>query len=63
MPETPMTPESIDHFLKELQNPKERLTQWELDFLYSVTTQFERKGTLSRKQFDVLERIYADKTA
>lgn len=60
---TPQTKENIQHFLDELQRPVKILTEWELDFLSSITTQFERTGSLSEKQFVVLERIYADKTA
>jgi hypothetical protein len=40
-----------------------RLTAWEVDFVESVTAQWARSRTLSEKQFETLERIYADKTA
>lgn len=37
------------------------LSEWESEtFLPSVTEQFERKGTLSEKQVDTLERIYKE---
>lgn len=61
--ETPKTSETIAHFLKELERPARSLTAWELDFLESITDQFTHKGTLSDKQFSVLERIYTEKTA
>ena len=38
----------------------DRLTDWEQDFIESVTDQFERSGHLSEKQEDVLERIYCN---
>ena len=60
---TNQTPEVIKHFLSELENPVKRLTNWELGFLESISDQFERSGNLSEKQFECLERIYADKTA
>lgn len=60
---TPNTKEMIEHFLKELENPVKDLTPWEMNFVISITDQFNRKGTLSDKQFEILERIYAEKTA
>lgn len=63
MAETKKSVENIEHFLRELQRPAKVLTAWELDFLSSVTTQFEQRGTLTDKQFTVLEKIYAEKTA
>jgi hypothetical protein len=60
---TAKTPDVIEHFLDALERPAKQLTSWELDFLESITEQFERSGSLSDKQFEVLERIYAEKTA
>jgi len=61
--ETKQTREVIEHFFKELENPKDKLTDWELQFLESIQDQFNRKGSLSTKQFQILERIYAERTA
>ena len=36
----------------------EKLSEWEQSFLTSVRDQFERKGTVSEKQYQVLERIW-----
>lgn len=36
----------------------EHCTEWEQNFLESCEKQFARKGDLSDKQMDVLERIY-----
>lgn len=60
---TKQTPEIIEHFLTELKNPFPSLTLWEENFIISITDQFNRKRTLSPKQFEILERIYAEKTA
>lgn len=38
------------------------LSQWELEFMESVTEQFERCGKLSAKQAEILERIYTERT-
>jgi hypothetical protein len=40
----------------------DRLSEWENEFVTSVKYQLERKGTLSIKQAEILERIYAEKT-
>lgn len=58
-----MKPELIKHMLTELQSPSKTLTPWELGFLESVSDQFDRRGTLSEKQYEILENIYAEKTA
>jgi hypothetical protein len=47
----------------ESVNSKGRgLTKWEFSFMESITDQFERSGSLSDRQEEILERIYADKT-
>jgi hypothetical protein len=54
---------TISTWLTELERPAKQLSAWELNFLSSVSEQFYERGTLTDKQFDVLERIYAEKTA
>ena len=60
---TPNTKENIECFLKELEHPYKELTKWEEEFIISISNQFDRKGSLSDKQFEILERIYAERTA
>lgn len=55
------TKEIIHHMLKELQRPAARLTNWELGFLDNVNSQFEERHSLSDRQFEILERIYAER--
>ena len=38
------------------------LTSWELGFMESITDQHARTGSLSERQTEILERIYAEKT-
>lgn len=45
-----------------LNESKKRLTKWEEDFLESVSDQLDRTGSLSERQAEILERIYAEKT-
>lgn len=45
------------------EEPSKELTEWELGFMASVTDQFDRRGHLSERQEEILERIYAEKTS
>lgn len=36
----------------------ERLTEWENGFIESISEKFERYGSLSEKQEEILEKIY-----
>ena len=53
----------VAHMLDALETPSKELTKWESDFVESVSGQFERCGSLSERQAEILERIYAEKTA
>lgn len=48
----------IDTIMKQWQNSTKELTEWEHNFIESIYDQFERKGNLSDKQCEILERIY-----
>ncbi len=63
MAATPQTTEVIEHFFRELERPAKTLTEWELGFLTSAKDQFDRRGSLSPKQFAKLEAIYTERTA
>ena len=52
----------ITHMLTALETPKTPLTPWEENFLESISDQFTQRGTLSDKQFDILDRIYTEKS-
>lgn len=62
MSDTKQSREVICHMLSELANPSKELTKWEQSFYESIIDQFDRSGSLSEKQFDILERIYSEKT-
>lgn len=56
-------PETIDYFLDLVKNSASKpLTPWELQFIESISDQWDRTRHLSDKQLDILERIYAEKT-
>lgn len=39
----------------------DRLTEWEEQFLESIKEYLEKKGSLTYKQVEVLDRIYGEK--
>lgn len=63
MERTKQSPELITHMLDSLTSPYKELSKWEEDFVLSITAWFETRQSLSDKQFEILERIYAEKTA
>lgn len=52
MPDMRTMIEEINEIAEEI------CTEWEYDFMGSVTEQFEEKGQLSEKQTEIVERIY-----
>lgn len=59
---TPQQQALIEHMLSELESPSKQLTDWEENFLESVAGQYAERRYLSDRQFEVLERIYTEKT-
>lgn len=56
--------EVIESWISALRDEaSDKLTSWEMDFIDSVEGQLFRKGTLSQKQQEILERIYTEKTS
>lgn len=55
--------QQIERMLNALESPSHSLTKWEEDFLASLSEQFHSRGTLSDRQFEILDNIYAEKTA
>ena len=51
----------IEQWLNDVNDAGEDLTAWESQFMESITEQFERKGGLSERQIEILERIYTEK--
>ena len=57
---TKKTPELIQQMFDALKNPSKRLTVWEEQFLESISDQYVQRGNLTDKQFETLEKIYAE---
>jgi hypothetical protein len=58
-----MKSEDVRHMIDMVNDEGRGLTPWECTFMESVTEQMERAGTLSERQQEILERIYAAKTS
>ena len=52
-------PKRIQWILDDLLNNVDNFGDWESEFIVSVSDQFQEKGTLTDKQYDKLEEIYA----
>jgi len=51
----------IEDWLERIAVEGRNLTKWEHEFIESVQDQFDRSGSLSDKQVDVVERIYTER--
>lgn len=57
-----MNQDHIEDWLAAIEEDQDRLTKWEADFVESLRDQWERRGSLSERQVEILERIYAERT-
>ena len=54
--------DDIASWIEVVNTEGRNLSSWEKGFMESITDQFERSGSLSERQTEILERIYAEKT-
>ncbi len=47
-----------EDWIKQIGDNTEKLNDWENSFVESVSDQLDRKGFISEKQEEILERIY-----
>lgn len=52
----------LNEWIIAVQQDSHDLTQWEADFIDSLSAQFEQRKSMSERQEEILERIYAEKT-
>ena len=57
------TPAEITTWIDDVNTLGVNLTPWEQEFMESITDQWERTGTLSDRQQEILERIYTERTS
>ncbi len=53
----------VTHMIEELKHPLKTLTAWEEKFRLTVALQWGAKHWISEKQFQTLEKLYAEKTS
>ena len=53
----------IETMLNALETPSRELTKWEENFLESIADQYQKRGSLSDRQIEILDRIYSEKTS
>lgn len=58
----PQSPEILQSWIDAILDNSENLSNWEQEFVTSVESQLKLRGQLSRRQEEILERIYAEKT-
>lgn len=51
-------PRRIAWLMENVTDDIDKCTEWEQSFVRSVDEQFRKKGEISDKQYDILERIY-----
>jgi hypothetical protein len=51
----------IQAMIDELESPRKELSPWERQFVESVSDQFTRRGFLSEKQEETLQKIHEEK--
>ena len=54
--------EVIADWIAQIQEEGKGLTNWEEAFILSIQEQFELRGSISDRQEEILERIYAERT-
>ena len=52
----------IKYWISTVNDEGRGLTEWELDFMDSLTEQMEDSTFISERQEEVLERLYSEKT-
>ena len=53
--------EVLKQWITAVNDEGRKLTDWEVQFMESITEQFDNSGSLSEKQEEILERIYTEK--
>ena len=53
--------EVLKQWITAVNDEGRKLTDWEVQFMESITEQFDNSGSLSEKQEEILEKIYVEK--
>lgn len=61
--ETTYRPDEWDHWMEIIIRDGTNLTPWEKDFIEAIRLRLDAHQVISRKQEEILERIYAARTS
>lgn len=50
--------DETDQLILDCENRDDKLTEWEQSFIQSIREQYDRRGSLSDKQREILEKIW-----
>jgi hypothetical protein len=53
--------EILEQWIEDVNSEGRNLSEWETNFMESITEQFATRGGMSEKQEEILERIYCEK--
>jgi hypothetical protein len=48
----------VEQLIEDCMNRESKLTQWEANFIQSISEQLKRKPSLSQKQTEILKKIW-----
>lgn len=50
--------DDTDQLIADCEAREEKLTEWEQGFIQSIREQFDRRGSLSERQREILDKIW-----
>lgn len=59
---TPKDSATVQSWIDRVNSEARNLTDWEEEFMESITEKMQTYGSLTSSQINTLERIYANKT-
>lgn len=50
--------DEILEMIQDCENREDQMSEWERDFIQSLSEQFSRKGSISPRQEEILDKIW-----
>lgn len=50
--------DETDQLITDCETRSEKLSEWEASFIQSIREQFDRRGSLSDRQLEILDKIW-----
>lgn len=55
--------DEILEMIQDCENREDQMSEWERDFVQSLSEQFSRKGSISPRQEEILDKIWGKLTS